>query len=226
MTNIKKFSKRLNALADLVNKNYDLADIGSDHGFLITILVNKGFKNKLLAVENKKGPFEGLKENLDSLHKDNIFYSLSNGLEEAPENYKTYVIAGMGFSTIQSIINNDIEKVKKAKYLIIDCHTNQTEVRQFITKIGYRIINEKVIYEDKIYYDLICFENTNEHVEYSDVELKYGPINIRNLEPDFIGYLDSQLLQKTKILEYKKNEKDIEILRKEIEEILKIKDGK
>ena len=53
----KKLSKRLLAIADMVDQGAYLADVGSDHALLPIHLVSTGKISWAQAIENKTGPF-------------------------------------------------------------------------------------------------------------------------------------------------------------------------
>lgn len=222
MKELTRYSKRLNSLASFVNCDQNLADIGSDHGFLVSILIENGFSKEILAVENKKGPFENLVKNLSAYQKDFIHFSLSNGLEEVESKYETVVIAGMGFATIKSIINKDLSKLDFIKTFIIDCHTNQTEVRKYFVDLGYMIEEEKTIFEDNVFYDLIKFKKTNYKEYYNDLELEYGPINIKNLDPVFKNRILKEIEYKEKVISLTVDEKKKTTLKTEIQKLRKL----
>lgn len=183
------FSKRLINISKLIKDDGDAADIGSDHGFLIEILLENGFKHHLLGVENKVGPYKNLEKTFLDLTKkyDNVRISLSDGLNEVDENYSTIVLAGMGFNNIKTIIENNTKKLNHINRFVIDCHTEINKVRSFFVNLGYEIEDEMVVYEDEIYYDLISFVKSNKSQNYSSLELKYGPINLKNRTTDFLS---------------------------------------
>ena len=192
------FSKRLNTIAKLIDNEYPLADIGSDHGQLIEILINNGFNNDILGVENKEGPFSNLSKNISKLNNPNIKVSFSNGLCDVSDYYKTIVIAGMGFETIKNIINDSIKKLDSIETFIIDCHTNFEQVRPFFCNLGYYIENEISLNEKNIYYDIIKFKKG--HKEYSNLELKYGPINLVNKPDAFVQNIKQQIFSIEELL--------------------------
>ena len=179
-------SSRLTKIAELIKNDHDVADIGSDHGLLLILLNNRKFPKKVLGVENKVGPYKNLEKTVLSINNPNFSSNLSSGLKKVDINYQTIVIAGMGFATIKEIVLDDIKKGHKRETFIIDCHTNQNEVRSFFYELGYKIENEVLIYEDKIYYDIIKFVLNNDNTVYSNLELTYGPYNIKRKSDVFL----------------------------------------
>lgn len=182
-------SKRLETIIYLVDQGENVADIGSDHGFIVIELINRNIAASCLAVENKIGPYTNLVKNT-SLIK-NIKTSLSDGLKEVDKQFSTVIIAGMGFNTIKEIINDSIEKLDFIDTFIIDSHTLTYELRKFMSEIGYFIKDEQCLIENKIFYEIIKFQKG--HKEYSEVELKYGPILLNNRSEDFMTHYSNQI---------------------------------
>lgn len=182
-------SKRLETIIYLVDQGENVADIGSDHGFIVIELINRNIAASCLAVENKIGPYNNLVKNT-SLIK-NIKTSLSDGLKEVDKQFSTVIIAGMGFNTIKEIINDSIEKLDFIDTFIIDSHTLTYELRKFMSEIGYFIKDEQCLIENKIFYEIIKFQKG--YKVYSEVELKYGPILLNNRSEDFMTHYSNQI---------------------------------
>lgn len=182
-------SKRLETIVNLVDQGENVADIGSDHGFIVIELINRKIATSCLAVENKIGPYTNLTKNT-SLIK-NIRTSLSDGLKEVEKQFSTIIIAGMGFNTIKEIINNSVEKLNFINTFIIDSHTLTYELRKFMSEIGYFIKDEKCLIENKVFYEIIKFQKG--HKVYSEAELKYGPILLNNKSEDFMIYYSNEI---------------------------------
>ena len=182
-------SKRLETIIYLVDQGENVADIGSDHGFIVIELINRNIAASCLAVENKIGPYTNLVKNT-SLIK-NIKTSLSDGLKEVDKQFSTVIIAGMGFNTIKEIINDSIEKLDSIDTFIIDSHTLTYELRKFMSEIGYFIKDEQCLIENKIFYEIIKFQKG--YKVYSEVELKYGPILLNNRSEDFMTHYSNQI---------------------------------
>ena len=186
------FSKRIECLINFASDSTSIADIGSDHGYLLIGLAKLKQGIDLLGVENKLGPFLQLNKNirLNGL-KDRIKTSLSNGLVEVPDTYKTIVLAGMGFNNIKKIIDNSIDKIKNIDEFIIDSHTNLYEIRKYFNNLGYKIIKEKIIYEDNIFYCVIKFKKGYEVLK--EEELEYGPIVLKEFDDVAKKYFENAL---------------------------------
>lgn len=192
-------SNRLRTIASFVPNNTNVADIGSDHGYLLMQLFDSGHSGFLLGVENKKGPFETLKFNVNkNKYKNKINISYSNGLNDVTNDYSTIAIAGMGADNIIEIVNQNINKLVFIDHIIVDSHTKTYEIRHFFVNLGYKIDKEVIILEDNVFYEIIRFSKGNEI--YSELDFKYGPLLRKNKTQIFIDYYKQQIEKINNIL--------------------------
>ena len=218
-----KLSKRLQTIFDMLPSCNVAADIGSDHGKLIISLYLGNKISKGYAVENKKGPFERLKKEIEAHNLlDKITPMLSDGVSELPNDTDIVIVAGMGGSLINKILVKDKDKLTNVRYIIVDPHNAIKDVREEITNIGYHITNEEIIFEDGIYYEIILFEKGLSN-KLTDLEKEFGPILLKKKDEIFkakyqeiINLIDNNL-SKEEIPEVRKIE-----LRKEKEKILEV----
>ena len=175
-------------------------------------------------MENKLAPFKNLENNLKENKINNVDVSLSDGLQKVPSDYKTIIIAGMGFETIQKIIEESKQSIDNIDYFIIDSHTSFQKVRPYFISLGFIIDEEKIIYEDSIYYQLIRFKKDNVKREYTKAELAYGPLNIKRKDNMFKDFIRNEISQKMTIIDKipSTNEKALKLKSeiKELEELL------
>jgi len=160
---VTKISKRLLAVADLIENNSKVIDIGCDHGLLdIYLAQNKNCHT--LATDISATCLEKAKENikLNNL-EEKIQTKVTNGLEGIEyNNYDYVVITGMGTNTIIKILEN-----KTPSKLIIQSNNNIEELKRFLTK-KYKLLEEKIIYECGIYYVILYLEKGKQKLKYSD----------------------------------------------------------
>ncbi len=200
-----KISKRLLKIIDFIEKDEVVFDVGSDHALLPSFLVYHNICFKTYAADNKEGPLLKAKETIDkyNLH-DKVIPVLSDGLENIKDDVDVIVIAGMGQYTAQKILENkDLTKYKK---IIVQVNRDMNLMRKFISDNNYTILNEAVVYED-YYYEILVF-NTDYHQNYSDLEIKYGPFNLKNKNQVFLEYLKFNINKYEMILK-KHNSEDL-----------------
>lgn len=174
-----KLSKRLKAVADYVNKGARLADIGSDHAYLPTYLVQKNEVVFAVAGEVVKGPFEIAKNHVAQANlKENIQVRLANGLAaiENVDKIDTIVIAGMGGILISEILEAGKGKLNSVKRLILQANNHEDTLRQWLTEHQFVIKAEQILLEAGKFYEIIVAEpTTNEHPVLSANDLLFGP---------------------------------------------------
>ena len=196
-----KISDRLKTIADFLKEDMNVADVGADHGLLEIYLIQEEKAKSLFAIENKDGPFSILKNNLKDY---DVTLSLSDGIEAIPNEIDAVVIAGMGGILITNILNAHPEKLTNVKQIVVDAHRDIELVRREVTKLGYYIEKEKIVYENDIYYFVISF--LKGHKEYSEIEYEWG-YNIKD-DPLFESYREHELKTLTmNLLRFRSSEK-------------------
>ena len=174
-----KLSKRLKAVADYVDKGARLADIGSDHAYVPTYLVQKNEVEFAVAGEVVKGSFEIAKNHVAQANlKENIQVRLANGLAaiENVDKIDTIVIAGMGGILISEILEAGKGKLSSVKRLILQANNHEDTLRQWLTEHQFVIKAEQILLEAGKFYEIIVAEpTTNENPVLSANDLLFGP---------------------------------------------------
>ncbi len=180
-------SKRLLQIADLVEENKAVFDVGSDHALLPCFLVEKGICPKAYAGEIAEGPLNSGKQNIIRHGLEGkVIPVLSDGLDNAPDDVDIVIIAGMGFHTIRHILDHC--NVEKYRYFLVQPNTDVELFREYISSHGYTIEDERIVH-DGFYYQIIRF-CADPHEPYTDLEIKYGPILLKRRDKVFLDYLE------------------------------------
>jgi len=179
---------RLRTIGDLIKDGETVADIGADHGLLELYLIARHPDIKLLAIENKKGPYQNLKNTLFCLK--NVRLSYSDGLTAIDKTITTLILAGMGGLNIKNIIDIAPLKLKRVSKIIIDAHRDQDIARKTIVSYGYKISQEIIVYEEEKYYVISEFIKSDEIPSYNEDELEIGyKLYEDKLWPNYKEYL-------------------------------------
>ena len=169
-----KLSKRLKAIADLVDTN-KVIDVGCDHGYLDIYLTL--YKDcTCIATDISSNAIKTCQDNISKYHlEDKIETYITDGLNgiNITED-DALVLSGMGTKTIIDILSNK----KLSNTIIISSNNNLEELRRFMVSIGYYINNEMYIFEHNIHYVIIKF--IKGYKEYNDYDYLLGPIVIKN----------------------------------------------
>lgn len=175
-------SERLKAIADMIDVQDKVIDIGCDHG-LLDIYLTKYKNISCTASDINQNALNMAIANIKK-YKLDIQTVLSDGLDNLNVDDNTViVISGMGTNTILKILEN--KKSLQAKKIIIQSNNNLYDLRKEITK-KFKIINEIAIYERKKYYVIIQLEKG--HKKYTNFELYFGPIILKN-NNNYLNYI-------------------------------------
>lgn len=149
-----KLDTRLSAVASLVREGAIAADIGTDHAYLLTYLIEKGICPGGIAADLRVGPLQNAKQTvIDAGLTDKIELVLSDGLENIKEgSCDDIVLAGMGGNLIAEILSK-APWIKSRKINIVAQPMTHSEVlRQFFIDNGFEITKEKTATDGKHYY--------------------------------------------------------------------------
>lgn len=190
-----KLSERLKSIADFIDNNSNIIDIGCDHGLLDIYLVQSKENIKIIASDINNNALANAIKNIKKYKLENTIKVIqSNGLNNIDTtNMDTIVIAGMGAHTITGILYNNLNKLKNINTIVLQSNNDIDFLRKKIVSIGYYIEKENLIKEKNIIYTIIKFKKGHKH--YTRKELYFGPILIKE---------NSKLFQEKKELEYNK----------------------
>ncbi len=171
---------RIETLASLVDKDAYVLDIGTDHAYLPIYLYEKNITKSIVGSDISKNALEYAKINLIKHDLENkIKLIVSDGFKNINETFDIAIISGVGTETIKKIL--DYKNLPNK--LIISSHKNVLELRKYMQSIGYKIIDEKIVYENEKYYDLIKYEKGYDNLD--EYSLLVGLSN----DLEYINYL-------------------------------------
>jgi len=203
-----KLPDRLEHIANLIDENETMADIGTDHGFLPVALWERKICKKIILSDVNKGPLEKAKENINSTNPGIEFdLRLGNGLETIlMGEVDTLVIAGMGGTLITEILGADIEKSKSFKKIILQPRNGQSKLRYWLKENGFNIIKEELVKESIYICEIILVEPgeiiINKNIDWHEIYFELPALeNIYNnpLIHDFISKkirIEKMIIQK------------------------------
>ena len=168
---MNKLSKRLQVVADYIEDNSKIIDIGCDHGLLSIYLANKYDNVKIIASDVNKNALGFAINNIEkSKLNDRIETRLGNGLDVvSADEIDTVIIAGMGSNTIVGILKYSRDKLVNVNNIIVQSNTDLYFLRKNITSIGY-YIEEELLVEDKgIIYTVIKFKKGKKRYSYKEL---------------------------------------------------------
>ena len=116
-----------------------------------------------------------------------ISIALGDGFDTCTCDIDTVVMSGLGSFTIVDILKRGSSKINNINTLIISSNNDYYYLRDSICKLGFYVDDESIICERGKYYPIICFKKGIH--KYSDYELLYGPVLLKNKDSVFIDYL-------------------------------------
>ncbi len=190
-------SKRLETCLRYTEGFQRLADIGTDHAMLPIEAVLRGHVVSALAIDNKFGPFLQARTNVKKYQMENrVKVVLGEGLDKVDAETDVVVISGLGGDSIATILENI--KTQNIKRFVLQANNNAYKIRAILPKIGYRLLDELVLADQNVIYDVLVLEPGQS--EMNELELEFGPINLRDKPHHFIQRLHSEIDHYKRIL--------------------------
>lgn len=180
--------ERLRLVSEYIDGD-TLVDIGSDHAYLPIYAIEQGLSQNAICGEVVKGPYESSIKNVKENHMDDrIDVRFGDGLTVLNENDQvdTITICGMGGPLISSIIETGFKHVATKPRIIAQANTYPYKVRQTMAKLNYEITEELQYKDGPHFYDIVVFDYSEKEVNYTELELKFGPLNLQRRTDVFI----------------------------------------
>lgn len=150
-------SGRLRAISELAGSGRTVCDVGCDHAHIpIRLLQEKRF-SRAIGMDVIDGPLGKAAGNLRLYGMEQLVdLRLSDGLDAySPGEADTLIIAGMGGSMISDILLREPEKTESFDALVLGPQSDPDKVRRCLRTLGFRIEEERLLYEDGKYYPIL-----------------------------------------------------------------------
>lgn len=153
-----KLSKRIYALYECIEKGETVADIGTDHGYVPMLLIRNNISPRAIMSDISASSLSkalntfgeaGLDCSEDDFRVSDGLCGISKGEVDA------IIIAGLGGHTISTILDNDIEKTRSFKKLVLQPRKHSGNLRYYLYKRGFDIVKEILIPEGKFMCEII-----------------------------------------------------------------------
>lgn len=183
-------SNRLQTVADFVPQHARIADIGSDHAYLPAYLALKGQIEGAIAGEVASGPLQNAINEINNHKLTKIIKPrLADGLAAiaASDKIDTITIAGMGGALITEILESGKAKLAGVTTLILQPNVGEYGLRKWLMEHQFKIIAESILAEDAHTYEIIVAQPSNQLVNYTAKELRFGPILLQHKSRVFIN---------------------------------------
>lgn len=186
--------KRLDLLVSLVNEGKIVADIGTDHGITAIEIYEKKKPKKVIATDISENSLQKLRDKI-KINKYDIETIVTDGIYSLTEfNVEEIIISGMGGYLISEIIDRGMEVAKNAEKLILQANNSLDWLRRYLHNNGFEIEDEKMCFDEGIYYFVIITKYTGKTYLYEkDVYYEYGYNNVKMKNDIFINFLNSKI---------------------------------
>ena len=222
-----KITKRLENIANLVEKGKSVIDIGTDHGLVPLYLAKNNISKDILATDISAKSLKKLEDKLDKNLENIIKTEVCDGLDgiDIKEN-QIAIIAGMGAITIIDILSKDIDKVRKLEYIICEGNIGNEKLRKFLNENNFIIDRDFLIKDGRKHYDIIRFKNGSDR-KLSLGEIYFGkfiysennPLLMKRIEQIY----NKNLKFKENIEKYSKDKEGLDLINERLEAIREVK---
>ena len=190
MMDLPKLDARLAALAGLVRPGVRVADIGTDHGYLISWLAASGKIPGGCACDIHKKPLENAAFSLSQYGiADRVELILCDGLQGvSPSQCEDIIIAGMGGDTIWGILA-DVPWTRCNRYqFLLQPMTKQEKLRKALYQNGFILTKEIAVASGNFCYCIMVSRYTGQKQEIT-ADFAWGGLLKEEPSPEACVYI-------------------------------------
>lgn len=179
-----ELGERLTRVASFVPNGAKVCDVGSDHAYLPVYLIQNDQISCAIAGEVVEGPYLSAKQTVrDYRMESRIEVRLGDGLQilSKEDDITAVTICGMGGELISRILEAGYSggHLNGLERLILQPNVAEHFVREWLMNHSYHIVEETVVEDNHRLYEIIVAEPLDKRVDYTELELKYGPILLK-----------------------------------------------
>ena len=179
-----ELGERLTRVASFVPNESKVCDVGSDHAYLPVYLIQNDQITSAIAGEVVEGPYLSAKQTVRDYRMENrIEVRLGDGLQilSKEDDITAVTICGMGGELISRILEAGYSggHLNGLERLILQPNVAEHFVREWLMNHSYHIVEETVVEDNHRLYEIIVAEPVDKRVDYTELELKYGPILLK-----------------------------------------------
>ena len=148
---------RLKTAADMVRKGARVADIGTDHAYLVAYLLLNDICTFGYACDINPNPLKKAEKTIkENLLEERAKLVLCDGLSSlSQDSADDFVIAGMGGETIISILDNCSWSKDETKHYVLQPMTKASLLRNYLCENGFEIKDETAVKDSNRIYTVM-----------------------------------------------------------------------
>lgn len=222
-----ELSRRLKAVASLVDEGAVIADIGTDHAYIPIDLVRRHVVPRAIAMDVHAGPLERAREHVcDAGFEREIELRLSDGFEKLlPGEADCAILAGMGGGLVTRILKEHWDVTQSLGTCILQPQSEIAKVRAFLLREGFLVMEEQMVCEDGKYYPMMKVippdeknvpdekgaadeknvpdgqETAVKREAWDEVQLRFGKLLLQERHPVLKEFLERELRLTRQIIE-------------------------
>lgn len=180
---------RINEIVEFVNKCNIVVDIGSDHALFSKLVIDNDLAKKVYNIEKNLGPLSNsIKNTSEEKYRKKIINILSDGFTNFDSNIEIdyCVISGIGANLIVDIISHCSNKIV---YFLFCPNNNCWKIREWAQINKYKIVKEKTIIDNGIYYEIILLSKNMGKRIISNYQIYFGIGKIKKYDNLYISKL-------------------------------------
>lgn len=182
---------RLSTIAALIGSCESVADIGADHGRLGAFLLQSGQARRVQFLDVSADSLLKARRLIGKLGlSDKALFSVGDGANAMLESADVCVIAGMGGQLIAQIVEAGQAQLGDAR-LIMQPNMAAPELRERLSKAGYRIARERIVRAANRLYVVMDAVRGESH--YDPRQLLVGPCLLEHGSPLLAPYAQWRL---------------------------------
>ena len=197
-------SSRLVKIIEMLPESDIVADIGTDHGYVLIELLKRGKIKRGIASDNKKKPLEKARKNAVAERVEELMdFRFGSGFETLNVGEANgAVIAGMGGILIRELMEEAMEVIKEMDFILLQPAQNPEILREYLYNNQFEILEEEIVREDQRFYEymLVKFNQNKPHTLGNHVDYTIGDLLLKKKHPLLQEYLTSKINEMEEIL--------------------------
>ncbi len=202
MTMTVKLTDRMQCIADYIEKNQRVVDVGTDHGLVPIYLVQKEITGDVILSDIGEGPLANAADNIKKSGIDENMMDIrcGSGLETvSEEEVDVAIIAGMGGNLIIEILQADIKKSRSMEF-VLQPRKKQERLVYWLYNNGFTIVDEKLVKESYYVWQVMKVKPIKDvKIKKYPCDFSINPILLENKDPLLKDFLEQKLKIEKKI---------------------------